>query len=86
MSPARSSLAQLAGVVLIAGGIAVAFVTGFDPLYLALGLVGVIAGIALIWRFYTKPEGVVVLRDGQQRSVQKPLDSGDAGRKFKDRI
>jgi hypothetical protein len=77
MNGPLASFIVLLGVILIAAGIATAFVTGFDVLFSAIGLVLVIGGIALVWFFRPKGKFSDTVAGGPQRSVQKPIDSSE---------
>jgi hypothetical protein len=75
MSDALASIALLIGVLLIAAGIVIAFVTGFDIPFLAGGIVAVILGIVLLWKYRgnvdtsSSSEGST---GSSGRAVQKP--------------
>lgn len=74
MSDALASVALLCGILLIAAGIVLAFVTGFDPLFLAVAGVAIILGAVLLLKFRgeTDTSGSAAGIPGGQRSFQKP--------------
>lgn len=78
MSPALASIALLCGVLLIAGGIVIAFVTGFDIPFLAGGIVAVVLGAVLVFKFRGTVDAAGTSNSSGtsagpgQRSVQKP--------------
>jgi hypothetical protein len=68
----------LFSLLLIVGGVTLAWVTGLDPLYSAVGLLGVILGVYGCLRFNRNQEHSLdphVITEG--RSYQKPLSSAE---------
>ena len=74
MSGALASIALLCGILLIAAGIVLAFVTGFDPIFLAVAAVAIGLGVVLLLKFRGKADAgeSVPGIPGAQRSFRKP--------------
>jgi len=77
MSGSMATIAVLFGVILIAAGITMAFVTGIDLRYTGGGVVLILTGIALVW--FCRPKGKFsdTLASGPERSVQKPMEPSE---------
>jgi hypothetical protein len=76
MGGLATTLGTLAGLFLCAAGLALALVTGLDPLYGGLGVFTALLGGGLIWRFQwrTPRRGREERNDGEpRRSRPKPL-------------
>jgi hypothetical protein len=88
MSDALASIALLFGVLLIAAGIVLAFVTGFDIPFLAGGIVAIILGVVLLFKFRGKAETSSSSSVSGARSVQKPDSSASRsdGPKLHDKL
>ena len=85
MSDALASIALLCGILLIAAGIVLAFVTGFDPIFLAVSAVTMVLGAVLLLKFRGKTDtgGNVAGVPGSQRSFQKPEEHKSKGERTK---
>ena len=79
MSSGAASLILLLGVLLIAGGVVVALLTGLDLHFLILAVAMIAGGAGLIWKYYGNVEQSNAPTQGPQRSVQKPVNTGKPG-------
>jgi hypothetical protein len=77
MGGSFGTLALLLGVILIAGGITMAFVTGFDLRFTGGGAALIAAGFGLVYTFRPKGKFSDTISGGSQRSVQKPMEPSE---------
>ena len=89
MSGALASIALLCGILLIAAGIVLAFVTGFDVLFLAGAAVMIGLGAVLLLKFKGQADTGSASSGipNSQRSFQKPeTDTNTKRTKLNDKL